>query len=73
MTFVNEAGWDRIARVAVGVVLLAVGFGAVGGTVGTVLGVVGLVPLMTGLVGYCPIYSVLHVRTNHRDETSPAA
>ena len=27
MTFVNEAVWDRIARVAVGVVLLAVGFG----------------------------------------------
>ena len=73
MTYVNEAGWDRIARVAVGVALLALGFGVVGGTVGTVLGVVGLVPLLTGLVGYCPIYSLLHVRTNHRDGTTTAA
>jgi len=68
MTFVNEAGWDRVARVVVGVVLLAVGFGVVEGTAGAVLGVVGLVPLATGLIGYCPIYSVLHVRTNHPDE-----
>ena len=68
MTFVNEAGWDRVARVVVGVVLLAVGFGVVGGTAGTVLGVVGLIPLVTGLVGYCPIYRVLHVRTNARGD-----
>ena len=73
MGFVNEAGWDRVARVALGVVLLGVGFGVIGGTAGTVLGVVGLVPLVTGLVGYCPIYSLLHVRTNRRDETSTAA
>lgn len=73
MGFVNEAGWDRIARVAVGIVLLGVGFGVIGGTAGTVLGVVGLVPLVTGLVGYCPIYSLLHIRTNRRDETPTAA
>ncbi len=73
MTFVNEAGWDRIARVVAGIVLLAVGFGVVGGTAGTVLGVVGLVPLLTGLVGYCPIYRLLHVSTNHRDESSTTA
>ena len=70
MTFVNEAAWDRVARVVVGVVLMIVGFGLVGGTSGVVLGVVGLVPLLTGLVGYCPIYRVLHMRTNHRDETT---
>jgi hypothetical protein len=69
MKYVNEAGWDRTARVVVGVVLLAVGFGVVGGTGGAVLGVVGLIPLVTGLVGYCPIYGVLHVRTNHPNET----
>jgi predicted cobalt transporter CbtA len=73
MSFVNEAGWDRVARVVAGVVLLAVGFGAIGGTVGTVLGVVGLIPLLTGLIGYCPIYSLLHVRTNHPDERSTTA
>jgi len=70
MTFVNEAGWDRIARIVVGVMLLVVGFGVIGGTAGTVLGVVGAIPLLTGLVGYCPLYSVLHVRTNRRSESS---
>lgn len=73
MGFVNEAGWDRIARVVAGVALLFVGFGVVGGTGGTVLGVVGLIPLVTGLVGYCPIYSLLHVRTNRRDGTPSQA
>ncbi len=73
MGFTNEAGWDRIARVVVGVALIAVGLVVVGGTGGTVLAVVGLIPLVTGTVGYCPIYSVLHVRTNHRDEPSKAA
>jgi hypothetical protein len=73
MTYMNEAGWDRIARVVVGVALLVVGFGVIGGTAGTVVGVVGFVPLVTGLVGYCPIYRVLHVCTNHRHETPTAA
>jgi hypothetical protein len=70
MTYVNEAGWDRILRVLLGVALLVVGFAVVGGTLGVVLGVVGLVPLITGLVGYCPLYRVLHIRTNRPPERS---
>lgn len=73
MSFVNEAGWDRIARVVLGVVLLVVGLGVVGGTGGTILAVVGLIPLLTGAVGYCPLYSVFHLRTNHPDETATKA
>ncbi|MEZ5244144.1 MAG: DUF2892 domain-containing protein [Acidimicrobiales bacterium] len=60
----NEAGWDRIARIVVGVVLLIVGFGVMGGTGGTIVGVVALVPLLTGLSGWCPLYSLLGVRTD---------
>ena len=60
----NEANWDRIARVVLGVGLLIVGFGVIGGTGGTVLGIVGLVPLLTGLVGWCPLYSVFKFRTD---------
>ena len=67
----NEAGWDRAVRVLVGVVLMIVGFGVVGGTGGTVLGVVAIVPLLTGVVGWCPLYSVLGIRTNgNRDHAS---
>lgn len=65
----NEAGWDRLLRVAVGVVLLIVGFGLLDGAAGVVVGVVGLVPLLTGLVGWCPLYSVFGFRTNRTDRS----
>ncbi|GIK75438.1 MAG: membrane protein [Chloroflexota bacterium] len=61
---VNEAGWDRIARIVLGIVLLALGWGGVvTGFWGTVLQWVGFVPLLTGLIGWCPIYSLLRIRT----------
>jgi hypothetical protein len=63
--FVNEAGWDRIARVVLGIVLIALGFsGAVEGGLGTFLGLFGFVPLITGLVGWCPLYAIFRFRTN---------
>jgi hypothetical protein len=55
---VNEAGWDRAARIVLGLVLLVLGFtGIIPGTVGTVVGVIGLIPLLTGLIGFCPLYA----------------
>ncbi len=63
MKFVNEASWDRVARVIAGVALLAIGL-AIGGGWGTFLAVLAFVPLLTGLVGWCPLYSLLHIRTN---------
>lgn len=65
MSWVNEANWDRIARVVVGLVLLYFGWsGVVGGTLGSVLKILGFVPLLTGLIGWCPLYSLLKFRTN---------
>ncbi len=61
---VNEASWDRIAQIVVGVVLAIVGFVVMGGTAGTVVGVIALVPLLTGATGWCPLYSVFKFRTN---------
>lgn len=66
---VNEAGWDRLARVAVGVVLVVVGFGVLEGAAGVVVGVVGLIPLLTGAIGWCPLYSVFGFRTNGASRT----
>lgn len=60
----NEAGWDRVARVVLGVVLMIVGFGVIGGTAGIVIGIIGVVPLLTGAIGWCPIYSLINFRTN---------
>lgn len=55
----NESKIDRIVRVAVGIVLLALVF--VGPK--TWLGLIGLVPLVTGLVGYCPLYRIIGIGT----------
>lgn len=63
--FTNEASWDRIARVVLGVVLIYLGFSdTVGGGLGTFLGILGFIPLLTGLMGWCPIYAILKFRTN---------
>jgi hypothetical protein len=59
----NEGTVDRALRVALGVALIAVGFAWVQGTAGIVVGTVGFVPLLTGLVGWCPIYTLLKVDT----------
>ncbi len=55
----NEGTLDRILRVIVGLGLLAMVF--VGPQ--TAWGWIGLVPLLTGLVGYCPLYAVLGIKT----------
>lgn len=65
MTFMNEASWDRIGRIVLGIVLLVLGWGgAVGGGLGTVFKFLGFVPLATGLMGWCPIYAIFKFRTN---------
>jgi hypothetical protein len=48
----NVGGFDRILRVVVGVVLVAL---AATGTVGA-WGYVGIVPIFTGAMGWCPAY-----------------
>ncbi|HEX7556627.1 MAG TPA: DUF2892 domain-containing protein [Leptolinea sp.] len=61
----NESMVDRGIRVVIGLALLALGFGgAVTGTLGTVFKVLGFVPLLTGLIGYCPIYGIFKYQTN---------
>lgn len=55
----NEGTIDRALRVLVGLALIAIVF--VGPQ--TPWGWVGLVPLLTGLVGNCPVYSLLGIRT----------
>lgn len=55
----NVGGIDRIARIVVGLILIAL---AVTGQVG-VWGYIGIVPLATGLMKFCPLYSVLGIRT----------
>ena len=64
MIKVNEAGWDRIARIVLGIVMLGLGWGGfVTGTFGVILQWLGFVPLITGLIGWCPLYSIFRFGT----------
>lgn len=66
-SMVNEATWDRILRVVIGIVLLFIGWsGAVSGGLAWVFKVVGFLPLLTGVVGFCPAYALFKFRTNRQ-------
>ena len=61
----NKLGLDRIIRVIAGIVLLALYFaGTVTGVMGIVFIVLGAILLLTGVVGFCPLYALLKFRTN---------
>lgn len=61
---INEANWDRIARVVLGIILLVLGLtGVAAGVLGIVLDILGVVLLVTGLVGFCPLYSLTKFST----------
>ncbi len=70
----NEAGLDRVARITLGLALLSLGWsGAVGGGVGIAVKIIGFVPLLTGLTGWCPLYTLAHFSTEggiHRTRTT---
>jgi len=55
----NEGAVDRAARIILGLAVLSLVF--VGPK--SMWGLVGVVPLLTGLVGVCPLYSLIGVST----------
>ncbi len=64
MNFANESGIDRIIRAVIGIVLIALAASSVvTGTFGIVFWVVGAVLLLTGIIGFCPLYALLKIRT----------
>ena len=55
----NEGNLDRVLRIILGLVLVSLVF--IGPM--TPWGWVGVIPLATGLIGSCPIYSILGLNT----------
>jgi hypothetical protein len=58
----NEGTADRIIRIAAGVVLLALFF-LYPDASWRYWALIGIVPLVTGLIGTCPIYAMLGIST----------
>jgi len=55
----NEGSADRVIRVVIGLGLLSIVF--VGPQ--TPWGWIGVVPLLTGIVGFCPLYRIVGINT----------
>lgn len=55
----NVGGIDKILRIAAGIALIAL---AATGNIG-IWGYIGIVPLFTGLIGWCPAYTLLGIKT----------
>ncbi|MEL7214013.1 MAG: DUF2892 domain-containing protein [Pseudomonadota bacterium] len=58
----NIGGFDRVARVAVGLALIAAFFIGPAGSYSWLF-LLGIVPLATGLLSRCPVYSLIGVST----------
>ncbi|HEX6902107.1 MAG TPA: DUF2892 domain-containing protein [Thermoanaerobaculia bacterium] len=72
MSYCNASFPDRVLRILLGVLMLAAGWtGLVNGVWGVALKVFGWVPLVTGLIGWCPIYALLGIRTRKADARAP--
>lgn len=59
----NEGAIDRTLRIVVGFALIAVALGFFGPSYTTAWGWIGILPLVTGVVGWCPAYSMLGIET----------
>lgn len=65
--FRNEATWDRILRILVGAGMLLLGWFVLGeGIFGAAFRIFGFVPLVTGLLGWCPFYTLFGIRTRRQ-------
>lgn len=60
----NVGTIDRVLRIVVGLALIAVALGFFGPAYQTVWGWIGVIPLATGLVSWCPAYTILGIRTS---------
>jgi len=59
----NVGGFDRIARIVVGLALIAFALLAPATISWKWIGWIGVVPLLTALVGFCPAYTLLGLNT----------
>ncbi len=55
----NEGTIDRAVRIIAGIALIALAYT---GTIG-VWGYIGIMPLLTGVLGICPAYSIFGINT----------
>lgn len=59
----NMGTVDRVLRIVVGLALIGAALGVYGPAYQSVWGWIGIVPLATAVVSWCPLYTILGIRT----------
>lgn len=54
----NVGATDKLIRIVAGIVLIIIGI-----FYSKIWVIIGLIPLITGLIGYCPLYTLLGINT----------
>ncbi len=61
----NEGRTDRIIRIVLGIILLILGIAVIAtGWLEWIFVALGAILLITGIVGFCPLYALLKINTN---------
>ena len=69
--FSNLAAWDRAVRILLGLLMLCLGWSDLVDGLGAIaLVIFAWVPLLTGVLGWCPVYSMLGISTLRRPGSS---
>jgi len=55
----NMGTTDKTIRIVIGIILIVLGVL----NTAWLLVIIGLIPLITGLIGYCPLYTLLGIST----------
>jgi hypothetical protein len=61
----NEGTFDRVIRVIIGFILIYIGAIQMGlsGALAYIVVLIGLILLITGIIGYCGLYSIIGINT----------
>lgn len=65
--FKNEGGLDRLVRILLSEILFIVGFFWFGSVLQIIFLAVSFIFFVTGIIGFCPLYTIFKIRTDKKD------
>jgi uncharacterized membrane protein HdeD (DUF308 family) len=64
----NESSSDRVIRIILGIILIILGWIALGNnTLGVILDIIGIILIITGITGFCLIYTLFGMSTRKKE------
>lgn len=61
----NVGSTDKVIRWIIGLILLSLLFFLEGGV--RYIGLIGIIPILTAIVGFCPLYTLFKLNTNKQE------